>query len=638
MTDEDRFAFVRLAATEAARLFVRPNVLAVGIAIMSLAPVHTQRISRPPARADGLIVGRVVDTAGRPVAGAVVALSRRAPADRFSPAGPRAGVPQPDRVLTGPDGFFLFRDLPLNAFTLTAAKPGYADGAFGRRRPGGPAQELQLTEAEPRREISLLLWKHGAITGLVTDEIGEPLIGIAIQSFKRTEVNGVRRFVAAARASTDDRGIYRLPNLPPGDYVVATSSRQIAMPLALADDSRDRRTVSSSEGVLTAVPMPGNASALQLGDSVFGLAPDGPIPPPPEGDRIWVYTPAYHPGPPSSLTSATVALRPGEEREGIDLQLHPVRTVKVSGFLSGPADMIALRRLRLVPAESDLLDAGEPVTSTDLRGRFVFPAVPAGDYSLRTTTRSANWRSETEGAFHWADVPITVSREDLDNLNVPLRPGAVLSGNLVFDGVSRPSGSTIRQARIVIERANTGLPGSDPAVFAAVDDVGQFTASGLAAGFYFVRVTDSPVGWMFKGAMLNGRDLSEHPIEVRNDLAGISIDFTDRWTGLRGIVTTPTGQTDSAALVLLFSTDSSHWRAYTPGARRMRSTRVSATGEFSFSSVPVGDYYLMAIADDDGSDWQDPDVLDALSRAAVRITINDGDQKTVTIRRREGRR
>ena len=235
-------------------------------------------------------------------------------------------------------------------------------------------------------------------------------------------------------------------------------------------------------------------------------------------------------------------------------------------------------------------------------------------------------------------LPQNYGREDLDNLNVPLRPGAILSGNLVFDGVSRPSSGTLRQARIVVERANTALPGSDPTVIGAVDDVGQFTAAGLAAGFYFVRVTDSPVGWMFRGAMLNGRDLSEHPVEVRNDLAGISIEFTDRWTGLSGIVTTPTGQTDSAALVLLFTTDSSHWRAYTPGARRMRSTRVTASGEFSFSSIPVGDYYLTAIADEDGADWQDPDTLDALSRGAARITIHDGDQKTVTIRRRGSRR
>ena len=232
-------------------------------------------------------------------------------------------------------------------------------------------------------------------------------------------------------------------------------------------------------------------------------------------------------------------------------------------------------------------------------------------------------------------MPVTVGREDLDGVNVILRPGAVVSGSLVFDG---RSGGSAQQARIVVERANAGLPGSDAATFASVDDLGQFTATGLAAGFYFVRVLDSPAGWMFKGALYNGRDLSEYPVEVRDDLAGITIEFTSQWTGLRGLVTTPSGQIDSGALVLLFPTDSTRWRAYTPSARRMRSARVRDNGEFSIASVPVGEYHLAAIADEDGSDWQDPDVIDTLARAATRITINDGDQKSVTLRGRGSRR
>ena len=636
MTDENRFAFVRSGGAQITQLRIRPIVLALVAVVLTLVPVQAQRMARVPAPADGLIVGRVVDTNGRAVGGAVVALVRSVAVERRSPA-MRPTVPSPpDRVLTGQDGFFVFRDLPLGNFTLTAAKPGYAEGAFGRRRPGGAPQELSLTDTESRREIDVLLWKHGAIIGVVTDEIGEPLIGIAIQSFKRTEVNGVRRFVAAARASTDDRGVYRLPNLPPGDYTIAASSRQIAVPLSLADDSRDRRAVPATDVPLGAIPVPGTAFGLQLGGSVYGLPPDGATPPPPDGERIWVYPPTFHPESPSPLASATVALRSGEEREGIDLQLRPVRTVRISGVLTGPADMLAFRRLRLVPADSELLDAGEPVTSTDPRGGFVFPAVPAGEYSLKTTTRSTNWRGEPERELHWADVPITAANEDLDGVNVTLRPGSVISGSLVFDGRSRPAGGAVQQTRIVIERANAG-PG-EPATFGMVDDVGQFTSTGLAAGFYFVRVTDSPVGWMFKSATYNGRDLSEHPVEVRDDLAGVAIQFTDRWTGLRGIVTTPTGQADPAALVLLFPTDSSRWRAYTPAARRMRSARVGATGEFSFASLPVGDYYVTAIADEDGADWQDPDVLDVLSRAAMRITVNDGDQKNVTLRRRDSRR
>src|SRR6188472_2802321 len=122
----------------------------LAVVIMSLASVQAQRMSRAPSRADGLLVGRVVDTAGRPVGGAVVALSRRATVERFSSAVRMPAPPQQDRVLTRADGFFVFRDLPLSTFSLTAAKPGYSEGAFGRRRPGGPAQELHLTEAEPQ--------------------------------------------------------------------------------------------------------------------------------------------------------------------------------------------------------------------------------------------------------------------------------------------------------------------------------------------------------------------------------------------------------------------------------------------------------------------------------------------------------
>ena len=116
----------------------------LAVVIMSLASVQAQRMSRAPSRADGLLVGRVVDTAGRPVGGAVVALSRRAAVERFSSAVRMPGPPQQDRVLTRADGFFVFRDLPLSTFSLTAAKPGYSEGAFGRRRPGGPAQELPV--------------------------------------------------------------------------------------------------------------------------------------------------------------------------------------------------------------------------------------------------------------------------------------------------------------------------------------------------------------------------------------------------------------------------------------------------------------------------------------------------------------
>jgi hypothetical protein len=626
----------------------RSGLLAV-VALTTCATLQAQRgFVRVPN--DGLIVGQVVDAdRGTPISGAVVAIvgSVIVQRDRYSfslggtetPAwGNMTGTALVTRVLTGPDGYFVFRDLPHAEFGIRATKPGYAEGAYGRRRPGGPSQHLSLSGADARREIVLRVWKHGAISGVVTDEAGEPLVGIAIQSFRLTETNGVRAHVPSTGATTDDRGVYRLANLLPGEYIVAASSPQVAVPLALSRDARDARMMPVSGGGPGAVPMPGSATAVQLGDSVYGLPPNGATPPQPESDRLSIYPTTFHPAGGSPLETVPVTLRSGEDREGIDLHLRPVRTVRVSGTLNGPADTLAMRRVRLVPVDNDVLENSAPVTTTDARGAFVFPAVPTGRYSLRATTRGLDGRGEPERALHWADVDLAVGQDDVDGVTVTLRPGLIISGSLRFDGSSpRPTGARLLQTRIVVERANRSLPGSETSATAVVDDTGEFSTTGLPAGSYFVRVADSPVGWMFKGAMLNGRDLSENAIDVGDDLAGIAIEFTDRWTGLRGVVTTPAGQIDAAALVLLFPTDSSRWRTYTPAARRMRSARVTAHGEFSFASVPIGEYYVTAIGDENGADWQDPRLLDALSRSAHRVTINDGDQKTLTLRRKDAR-
>jgi hypothetical protein len=232
-----------------------------------------------------------------------------------------------------------------------------------------------------------------------------------------------------------------------------------------------------------------------------------------------------------------------------------------------------------------------------------------------------------------------VARDDLDGLNVTLRPGLILSGTLRFDGASpRPPARSLMRTGIRIERAGAGTPGGDASAAALVDDLGQFSTTGLVAGSYYIRVVDSPVGWMFTRATYNGLDRSEYPVDVDDDLSGIALEFTDRWTGLRGVVTTPSGQIDSAALVLLFPTDAARWRVSPPGNRRMRRARVSENGDFSFGAVPIGEYYVAVVDDEEAGDWQDPESLEQISRSATRVTINDGDQKNITLRKRTNRR
>ena len=54
------------------------------------------------------------------------------------------------------------------------------------------------------------IWKTAVITGVVTDESGDPIVGAQLRALERSTVAGQSRFTAAgAPAFTDDRGMYR---------------------------------------------------------------------------------------------------------------------------------------------------------------------------------------------------------------------------------------------------------------------------------------------------------------------------------------------------------------------------------------------------------------------------------------------
>jgi hypothetical protein len=84
--------------------------------------------------------------------------------------------------------------------------------------------------------------------------------------------------------------------------------------------------------------------------------------------------------------------------------------------------------------------------------------------------------------------------------------------------------------------------------------------------------------------------------------------------------------------VLLFPSNAQAWTDAGPNSRHFRTTRPNARGEFVLSGVPPGDYYVVAVPDEQSGDWRDPGVLDSLARAATSIGVSEGETKAVTIR------
>jgi hypothetical protein len=624
--------------------------------LVALAVLQVSAAGQPlRAAGDGVITGQVVDAAtGKPVSAAIVSIGGASIGGVSFGGGVSIGSRTLLRVLTAGDGRFMFKDLPAGSFTVIATKGGYAEGASGRRRPGGAPQAVEITPASKSADIVVRIWKYGAIGGTITDEAGEPVVGIGVRLFARarpgetpgsasgsggTFVSLARPYVASAGPTlTDDRGMYRFGNLTAADYIIIASPPLVSAPRDIFDDiARSGRGNSTTLALAGGANMAesgrqlaASAAPLIVGDAIISIGRGGYVVPPLSGGRLRIYPPTFYPAVTAAPQASTVTLSMGEERTGMDIQLAPAPTARVSGTLvgrDGPADMATLR---LVPvgAEGFPTDVVSLTSVTDAAGTFVFAGVPPGQYMLRGTVAQDTVR-----------LPVAVSGDDIEGLTATASPALKITAMLEFDGnapapAASPGRGPLGMPAFILDAADAASAPESMQVAIVPDDRG-YMIGGYPPGRYRVRVVNSPAGWMFKTAMLNGVDVSETPFEFTKDVSDLTLVFTDRWTGIGGVVQGPDADATS---VVAFPADASKWSGDGLAPRRFKSGRTNSRGQFGISSLPPGDYFIAAIPEDQADGWMTPATLDALSRVASQVTILDGEHKTLDLRVRQAGR
>ncbi len=615
------------------------------------------------------ISGRVVDAVtGRPIAGVIV--TPAGPAVQLTPA-----APLPPRALTNGQGEFVLRGLRRGTAFFTAVKSGYVNATYNQRRPGGSGQGVPLGNGADVRDLQIRMWRHAAISGTIVDESGEPAVGVRVQAFAGEYVAGRKQFIRAAIATTDDRGVYRIANLTPGDYTVGMISTVHAVPTEIMDvfygaagggtPEQRARLAGELNAIGSAVVPAGTPFAIAVGDQTVTL-PSGTLVPQAGRQRgLMIYPTTFYPASTTLAHAGVLTLRSGEERASVDLQLIPARTARVSGTVIAPDGPASNVGVRLVPADTDdvvsLLDAATTVTSG--AGVFSFPAVPPGEYVIRVlrpprepldlnsgpgvrvtpggaitlgtavppaTTTPPPPPPVPADATLYARVGLAVGEGDISDLVVPLAAAPRVSGRVEFEGFAdKPNAATLAGIRINLDPAGGGrLPDGSIAFQAGhPEEDGSFRTYGVPPGKYVLRV-NPPAGWFLRGAFAAGVDISDTPVELTTrDLTGIVIAFTDRPASVAGIVRE--GMTaDPAAVVLAFPTDSALWSSHGAYARRMRTARADREGMYAINGLPAGEYHIVAVHEEEFGDWQDPNVLERFARVARRIQISDGERRS----------
>jgi len=557
------------------------------------ATVTTQQRDVPPpvprATEDSAVVAGTVVTDDVPAAPV-----RRA---RVTLAGTDSAL---ERVAFSDDGGrFVFEALPAGRFLLSAAKGGYLKAVSGAVRPGGSGVPIVI-EAHQRSASNVLVLGRGAvITGTVRTLRGVPLANATVYAqrygflFGMRVLDDVRDVMPAV---SDERGVYRIYGLPPGDYVV-----KLAVAPAAAQSAARLTTAESLERARSGGPPPSSPAP--------GVT----------------YAASYHPGTAVPSEATTVTVVAGEERGGIDLPLLRVPTADLTGVVVDPAGRPARgARVALRPVEFDSPNSFR--TGTAVEGAFTLIRNVPGDYLIIAEAASPGSDpdarpSATAPRTLWARVPITVNGVDQAGIEVRLQPGSRISGRVVFEAGSRPA---LSPGGISIQLYETGVSRITNVPSAVTQPDGSFVIEGIPAAPYRIEVR-SQSGWMLHSIAGPGGDLADMPLDVRAgaDIAGLTVTFTSRTTELAGAVQSQDGRPIAAYTVVVFSTNRAFW---TGQSRRVRTVRPANDGRFTLSNLPAGEYRLAAVRDVEDGQWFDPSFLSVLVGESIPLTIAEGQQ------------
>jgi hypothetical protein len=277
--------------------------------------------------------------------------------------------------------------------------------------------------------------------------------------------------------------------------------------------------------------------------------------------------------------------------------------------------------------------AGEPTadlseaaatTVSDASGAFTFLGVPAGQYLLFVMKMPG---PSTPGLSFWAQRTLAVGEANIANLPVVMQRGLRIAGSVTYDGAgqAKPAGRLTPFVESIAQWARS----LSPEVMVAPD--GRFSFPGFIAGRYLLTLP-LPSGWYVKSAISAGRDVADLPFELTEDMTDVVVTVSDRGARVSGNVRDRTSKPDADARVITFPVDPRYWVDFSAYARRIREVVTDRDGAFVLSDLPPGDYFVVA-ASQAAIDWSVPRLLERLSAVATRVTLAEGERKSVDLQR-----
>jgi len=520
-------------------------------------------------------------------------------------------------------GRFAFNGLRAARYTIGGVKEGYVRGNYGAIRTGGPGASVALGDGQTLTDIVLTLPRGATITGVLLDAEGRPIPGVSMRALRYSYTPGGERrlmpvSVTMAGHVTDDRGIYRIYGLAPGEYAIAAPvslPQSAGTPIVALSEAEVRRALDE-------VRQAQRQQAPPVAEEPAGANVDAS-----ESTAVG-YAPVFYPGTTLASQAALIPLAKGEERSGIDFQIQYVPMTTIHGSVFSPQTPVDSVRIFLIATADVTLSRDNNEARSTLatgKGEFTFSNVAPGAYTIV----AKGSRLLSPGApVSWATVEVLADGQSEPQVMLSLQSSLTVSGRISFAGRTPPPDAT--DVRVTLVPMLTGGQVSLATAPARVDASGRFTITGVTAARYRLQANLPGRGdWMLSSAAIGGRDALDMPIDLKQSVDGAVVTFTDEPGEISGIVRDGTGKPIARQTVVLFTTDRTLWAPY---SRRLRATVTAADGRFVFRMVPPGEYGASSAAEIDEGEWFDPRLLERLTQTATPFTLAQGEKKSVVIR------
>ena len=586
-----------MAHLTSAAFVLATSVLASGPAVHTRvdAAAAAQAPSRdlPARRGTAVIRGVVVDgVTGGPIRRAAVSLV----------------IEEPDRegsrvVSTTADaaGQFEFAGVPAARVQITASRVGYFD--YDNLWNGEPEEPVwqPVTAGQRIQGVRIALYRGGVVAGRVLDEFGEPAVGVEVEVLRREPGAGgeggsgsVRATSSPITPTTDDTGTFRVWGLAPGDYLVGARPNRF---VADASDADARR----------------------------------------EG-----YASTYYPGTASLSAARAVRVEPGKDTAGVSFGLVTVPLATLRGTVQLPPDTagrgVTVGVGLVAPQRLD----GYVTRGTRVRddGGFELTRLAPGTYQV--TARSF----QPGGVEYWGTSDVEVTGSDLDGVAIPLRAGAIVRGRVVNEA-GEPVG-----VPVMVSLTTDGDRAPTPRPARTYSD-GSFRLEG-AFGTHHLRAVEARMipgaespginvralqevtpatraltTWWLKSIALNGRDVTDEPLDFDHGDLHLVVTMTNRASSVRGTVAWNRAPGRRRPAVVVFVDDDTRW---TRPSRLVGASEVDEAGRYDVRGLPAGERYLaVAVEGAARAVLARPEMLAALRALATPLRIDEAGTHEVAL-------